>query len=160
MVDIHYKPGTSSGPFSQSELNKFKKMLRVDMPDFEFDEIYTQFITRHNGGKPIEKYFRLQSDEMYSIDRFLNFADTSLQEDVLFNVHQNWNDIEDRLVPGMFPFAVMGGGDYLLFDHSGPGRARIVYWYHEKSTEGNPVVVVVSPNFDTFLSSLTSTSAA
>jgi hypothetical protein len=41
---LRFKVGTTPDPFSQSEMEKFRRMLRVDAPDFEFDDKYLDFI--------------------------------------------------------------------------------------------------------------------
>jgi hypothetical protein len=41
-----------------------------------------------------------------------------------------------------------------LFNHTFGSRPRIVIWYHEKSSEGNPFVELVADDFETFLSEL------
>lgn len=148
---------TQNPPCSELELDQFARMMRVDMPHFQFDGGYLQFIRTTNGGKPVEKYFRIPSGDVFSIDAFLNFADVeSSEEDVrLFNVHQNWNWIEDRLLPGMFPFAALSGGDYLILNiDDDKDSAHVTLWYHEKSSEASPHLQLISDSFDSFLTML------
>jgi len=157
MRAINYMRGTQSGPFSQSEMDRFARMLRVDQPDFQFDENYTSFIQSYNGGEPLERFFRA-AGQWYAVEQFLNFADASQssKSDLMFNVQQNWNLIEDRLLTGMFPFASLPGGDYLVLDHSAGHPATVSLWYHELSTEDNPHLIPVADDFTSFIDILQS----
>lgn len=153
MNSICYESSTESAPFSKSALDQFARQMRVDMSDFKFDDDYLQFIAVQNGGKPTEKHFDIGEGNWFTIDRFLNFSDTSVasQSDLLFHVHHNWNDIEDRLHSGMFPFAVLGGGDYLLFSQASGHRPEVVIWFHEKSSEDSPAVQFLAKDFASFV---------
>jgi hypothetical protein len=159
MAVTTYKPGTQSAPFSRRELDEFEGVMRILSPTFAYDPAYVAFISAHNGGEPIERYFRLPDGDWMPIDRILNFADadTAPEEDLLFHVHQNWNDIEDRLRDGMFPFAALPGGDYLVFDSAAPPGARVAFWYHERSTEANPFLEPLADDFNAFVAGLRST---
>lgn len=156
MRNIRYKSETQSGPCSNNQMDQFKRQMRVDVNDFEFDQQYVRFVRSQNGGEPVERHFQVENGDWFSIDRFLNFTDMSseMSTDQLFNVHYNWNLIEDRLLPGMFPFAALPGGNYLLFHHSSGPRRQIVLWYHEKSTEQNPFLCFVATDFEDLISKL------
>jgi hypothetical protein len=153
MTQVHYRDHSASGPFSQTEMDKFKRQMCVDMPMFEYDEQYVEFMRSNNGGQPIESFFQAPDGGWCSIDRILNFSAISQasSEDLLFNVHQNWLQIESRLDAGMFPFAALPGGDYLLFECKTPSNSPITFWYHEKSKEDKPFTQVVAASFAVFL---------
>lgn len=151
MNTIRYKAGTQSGPFSDSELESFARMMRVDFPDFSFDARYLQFIQANNGGVPVENLFRVNG-QWCPIDRFLNFSAESA--DLPFNVHQTWNLIEDRLDAGVFPFAALPGGDFLVFDHRASDMPSVMMWYHERSSEGNPHLELVAGTYEEFINQL------
>lgn len=155
MRTILYKAGTQSGPFNRAEMDRFGRMLQVDVPGFQFDENYAKFIEDQNGGEPLQRYFKAHG-EWHTVERFLNFADggQSSDTDLLFNVHQTWNLIEDRLLPGMFPFASLPGGDYLILDHSAGNTATVSMWYHERSTEESPCLIPVADDFASFITHL------
>lgn len=150
---VAYKPGTQSGPFSQREMEEFEEILQILSPGFAYDPDYVAFISARNGGAPVERHFRVRGGNVLPIDRILNFtdADTAPDGDLLFHVHQNWSHIQDRLRPGMFPFAVLPGGDYLVFDSAEPRKARVALWYHERSTQGQPFLEAVADDFMSFI---------
>lgn len=151
MKSITFKTGTQSGPFRVPEMEAFARMMKVDDPDFAFDEHYARFIETSGGGVPVENLFRVDGC-WYPIDRLLNFA--SRPEDLLFNVHQNWILIEDRLDAGQFPFASLPGGDYLVFDHQTAEVPQVKLWNHEKSRDGRPHLEFVARSFEDFVDQL------
>jgi len=155
-MNVEYIENSQSEGFSQVELDKFRRQMRVDAPDFEYDPDYVKFIERYNGGKPFRASFEVAKDEWFTIDRFLNFSDmhNCPESDLIFHVHQNWNMIEDRLKMGMFPFAALSGGDFLVFEYEPSGQPKIALWYHEKSVEGNPYTKTIANNFVDFVNSL------
>lgn len=157
MLNFQYKTGTESGSFSQREMDKFSRMMKVDTPAFDFGEEYTKFIQLHNGGEPLQRFFQVEG-QWYDIERILNFADSSHSNiDLMFNVQQHWTMIEDRLSIGMFPFASLGGGNYLVFDWSDDQPAKVKMWYHELSTDDAPYLIPVASDFGTFLATLRTT---
>jgi hypothetical protein len=157
MPQITYEPGTQSGPFSQREMDGFAEIMSILEPRFVLDQDYAGFVQSRNGGAPVERYFRLKNGDVLPIERILNFSDfdTADESDLLFHVHEAWGDIQDRLSPGMFPFATLPGGDFLVFDASG----RVALWYHERSTPGRPYTEVVASGFAEFAASLSTTTS-
>lgn len=155
MRTITYKPGTQSGPFSRSEWESFLRMMRVDVPDFEVDDDYTRLIEKNNGGEPAARYF-LVDGNWHEVERLLNFADarSANEEDLLFHVNQTWNLIEDRLRPGMFPFASLPGGNFLIMDCRHTRNGPVTFWYHELSAQDAPYLLPVAENFAAFIEGL------
>jgi hypothetical protein len=150
MKSVAFKPGTQSGPFSASEWESFIRMMKVDCPDFAFDEHYARFIEA-GGGVPVENLFRVDGC-WCPIERFLNFANGA--GDLPFNVHQNWILIEDRLDAGQFPFASLPGGDFLIFDHQPEEVPRVMMWFHEKSSDGRPYLEFIAESIEEFIDQL------
>lgn len=132
-------------------------MLRIDTPEFDFDPVYLAFLSIHNGGKPIRRYFPVPGDDIASIDYFLNLSETRDRLTISLNAHQVWNLIEDRLLPGIFPIAALSGGDFVCMDYSDKRLSTVLLWQHEKSAQGNPSLLLIAPTFSTFLESLRST---
>ena len=134
-----------------------QRHLALDCPEFQFDPEYVKHVERYNGGKPITRYFQTARGLWSPIDRFLNFSDRDLIRDrdlTSLNANVMWSAIEDRLTTYQFPFAILPTGDFLCFDYEKGFPPRIVLWYHEGSTEGQPLTEDIALNFREFIENL------
>jgi hypothetical protein len=156
MNDLQFEAGTVSLN-TLSEIEKFTRMMRVDKPNFSVDTAYEAFVVAYGGGRCARKFFTTVNGDKYSLDRFLNFADPNVAQfpERQLNVHQVWNLIEDRLLPGMYPIAALPGGDFLILSYTDSGDSSVWLWFHERSLEGAPALERVAENFSAFLEKLT-----
>ncbi|CAM3821706.1 SMI1/KNR4 family protein [Parendozoicomonas haliclonae] len=158
-MNIEYVPHSFAHQFSEREMASIERMLKLDLPNFEFDPIYLSHIKSHHGGKPVQKFFHTSSGLCLPIERFLNFSDTSSapHDDKIFNISVVWSLIEDRLNEYLVPFAALPNGDFLCFDYEHENPPQIVLWINELSAEDQPQIEPVSQDFKTFLHSLSPT---
>ncbi|MFD2671210.1 SMI1/KNR4 family protein [Marinicrinis sediminis] len=115
----------SHPPVSENEIQKVEEKLKVKLPSD-----YVTCVKINNGGTPQDK-------------EILDFAE---KEGAVFNrllsyhpekstyILETYEDILDRLVPHVFPFASDPFGNFYCFDYrqnpSG-NQPTIVYWDHE-----------------------------
>ena len=156
MKNISFAAGSFAGPFSQHELESIRRLVRLDIPYFEFDPEYLGFIATFHGGKPIQKYFATVSGVRLPIDYFLNFQESNNDHFDSLSVSAVWSAIDDRSSPELIPFATTPGGDFLCFQAAQGSRPSIVLWSHELSEEDNPHTEFVATDFSQFISSLQS----
>ncbi len=139
-------------------MGSIKRMLQLDLPEFEFDPDYVQHVRRFNGGKPVEKYFKTKAGKCLPIDRFLNYGDLDLLSDRPLkdlNVNVVWSWISDRLNIYLLPFAAVANGDFLCFNYEGEFPPSVVLWVQELSEEDEPHIEPVADTFQMFLDGLT-----
>ena len=156
---IRYEDNSFVPHFSTAEMASMKRMLSLDLPSFEFDAEYAGHIKKFNGGKPINKYFRIRSGNIFPIDRFLNYSDTDLLTDKNqknLNANVVWSLIDDRLGIYLLPFAILPNGDFLCFDYESGVSPTVVLWSHELSNENEPHTEAVANNFAEFVFLLSS----
>jgi hypothetical protein len=60
-MNIRYSATSLVPYFSENEMESMKRMLRLDLPKFEFDPAYVLHIKSFHGGKPVEKNFSKQN---------------------------------------------------------------------------------------------------
>ena len=152
--DLDYVEASFVGEFDASQLKEFQSYLeRCGWKSFPFDATYVRYIRMFHGGCPQRKYFVTSIGTDHVIERFGNFSDTlpsgSPFQD--YNVETMWSNANDRLGPYLMPFAELFAGDMLCFDHSLPGRPKVVVWFHDQSDPGAPYTELVADNFDEFL---------
>ncbi len=125
MKIIDIEPGTGAKPSDDSYIEDVAGEIEVSFP-----ADYLAFISMHNGGIPIKKYFPLDSNTKV-IERFLSFvADYKNDTLGLFDVEVVWSQVEDRLPVGIVPVAALFGGDLLCLDNRQEAE-HIVIWDHE-----------------------------
>lgn len=151
---IPYEPGTFAGEFSHDEMKEFETYIARQAPAFQFDLAYVEHISTYHGGVPVNKFLTTLVGKEQRIDRFLNFRDTSADQNQKLNAYNAnvvWSNIEDRLSLYLVPFVDLSGGNKLCFDISDPTNHRVVCWFHELSEGDLPYTEVVSDSFVDFL---------
>jgi len=156
-MNIKYISTSFIPNFSEHEMDSMRRMLRLDLPSFEFDPEYTQHIKNFHGGKPIDKFFKTETGKCLPIDRFLNYGDLDLlperwQKDLNGNVVLAL--ISDRLNIYLLPFAAVANGDFLCFDYKNGVPPTVVLWVQEFSEEDDPHIEPVAETFNQFMSGL------
>jgi hypothetical protein len=152
--DLDYVEGSFVGPFNRQAVTIFQDYLHeCDWTSIVFDEHYLDYLAEHHGGTPRKKFFRTSKGTEHVLEEFEHFDDALPRESPLrvYNVKRSWSDASDRLGPYLMPFADLFAGDMLCFDHSQPGRPKVVVWFHDQSDPGAPYTEFVADNFDEFL---------
>jgi len=156
-MNLGYNLASTVGPLNLERVRAVEKDFQDrDMP-IVFDPSYIKHLSDFHGGVPTKRCFKSSKGIEDVIDRFLNFMDYKKnKEDQLgwYNVGVSWSLIVGRLNDYLIPFAALGGGDMLCFDHEKGGRPSVVVWRHEESREDHPVTEYVAANFDEFLTKL------
>ena len=152
--DLEYEPDSFVGPFNVQVVKDFESYLHeCGWSSIVFDESYVKYLAKYHGGCPRKKYFSTRTGTVHVLEEFEHFDDTLPHESPMrvYNVKRSWSDASDRLGLYLMPFADLFAGDMLCFDHSQPGRPKVVVWYHEESDENAPHTELVADNFDEFL---------
>lgn len=158
-MGFNYALTTLVPDFSIKEMESMKRMFRLDLPEFDFDPAYVDFISKYNGVKPVNRYFRTTSGKCLPIDKFLNYGNLDLltersQKDLNANVI--WTLISDRLNIYLLPFAAVANGDFLCFDYKNGAPPSVVLWVQELSEEDSPYTEPVADTFEEFVCELSS----
>lgn len=93
----------------------------------EFPRDYVECIIKNNGGYPKPNRFNLNGNE----EVFNNFL--SFDEEDSSNIINAYNDVKDRLIEKVIPFAEDPFGNLLCFDYRNNEQPIIVFWEHEKA---------------------------
>lgn len=93
----------------------------------EFPRDYVECIIKNNGGYPKPNRFNLNGNE----EVFNNFL--SFDEEDSSNIINAYNDVKDRLIEKVIPFAEDPFGNLLCFDYRNSEQPIIVFWEHEKA---------------------------
>jgi hypothetical protein len=152
--DLDYVEDSFVGPFHWQTVTNFEGYLhRCGWTSIVFDESYLKYLAQYHGGCPRKRYFDTSFGTDHVLERFHHFDDALPHESPLrvYNVQRAWSDASDRLGLYLMPCAELFAGDMLCFDHSQPGRPKVVVWFHEQSTEDAPYTEFVADNFDEFL---------
>lgn len=138
-------------------LQKREQRWRVTLP-----EDYRNFLTKNNGGIPIEMSFAC-NDHSYAVTRFLcvleNYKDSKFG---WYDIGVVVSQIEERLTDNLdligvevLPIAELFGGDYVCLDYrADKHNPSVCVWSHEGSGEFAPVTHKVANSFSEFLTSL------
>lgn len=98
-----------------------------DIFGIEFPRDYVECIIKNNGGYPKPNRFNLNGNE----EVFNNFL--SFDEEDSSNIINAYNDVKDRLIEKVIPFAEDPFGNLLCFDYRNSEQPIIVFWEHEKA---------------------------
>lgn len=92
----------------------------------KFPNDYVEIIMKNDGGYPKPNRFNVNGNE----EVFNNLL--SLNEEDSSNLIDTYNDVEDRLVEKVIPFAEDPFGNLICFDYRTNNQPIIVFWEHEK----------------------------
>ncbi|WP_040214614.1 SMI1/KNR4 family protein [Clostridium polynesiense] len=93
----------------------------------KFPKDYVEIIMKNDGGYPKPNRFNLNGSE----EVFNNLL--SFDEEDSSNMIDTYNDVKDRLVEKVIPFAEDPFGNLICFDYRTNNQPRIVFWEHEKA---------------------------
>ena len=103
-------------------LLKVEEALRIRFP-----KDYIEFIITHDGAYPIPNIFEINGNE----EVFNNLL--SFDEESCINIVDTYNDVQDRLIEKIIPFAEDPFGNLICFDYRNKTHPTIVFWDHEKA---------------------------
>ncbi|MFC4620417.1 SMI1/KNR4 family protein [Camelliibacillus cellulosilyticus] len=114
------------GEVSFDVVSKIERELGVKLPD---DFVGCARI--NSGGYPSLEAFDFEGREEAVFNRLLSFHAES--KDYIVKVY---NDIRDRLVEGVYPFADDPFGNHICFDYrESKDNPKVVFWDHEVAYE-------------------------
>jgi hypothetical protein len=93
----------------------------------KFPKDYVECIIKNDGGYPKPNRFNLNGNE----EVFNNLL--SFDEEDSSNMIDTYNDVKDRLIEKVIPFAEDPFGNLLCFDYRNNEQPTIVFWEHEKA---------------------------
>ncbi|MDQ0860819.1 SMI1/KNR4 family protein [Bacillus sp. V2I10] len=134
---------------SEQEITSVEEILSIKFP---ID--YRDFIKDHNGCSPLDKDVVIINSFRETLNYLLSFGDDNRPIDML----RTYENIKDRLIDNVIPFANDPGGNMFCFDfrelkHEPP----IVFWDHEEAYEDpNGAVTYVCSGFTELINSLQS----
>lgn len=93
----------------------------------KFPKDYIEIIRKNDGGYPKPNRYNLNSNE----EVFNNLL--SFDEEDSSNMIDTYNDVKDRLIAKIIPFAEDPFGNLICFDYRNNEQPIIVFWDHEKA---------------------------
>jgi len=93
----------------------------------KFPEDYVKCIMKTDGAYPKPNRFKLNGNE----EVFNNLL--SFDEEDSSNIINVYNDVRDRLIKKVIPFAEDAFGNLICFDYSDNEKIAIMFWEHEKA---------------------------
>lgn len=155
MKDLKYHPDSFAGKFDEEQFQDFLRALKEgEFEEIEFEPEFVEHLRQYNGGEPGLSYFTTPSGAIFSVERFLHFAEPEGDLEYAFLPH-TWATLAYRLGPFRMPFAELTGGDQACFDYSHKdehGRPAVVVWRVHDHPDND--LEVVTHGFVNFLECL------
>ncbi|MEC1750136.1 SMI1/KNR4 family protein [Bacillus mojavensis] len=127
MQSIKWRKRSTFQEATNSQIKEVEVKLKIKFPTD-----YKEFIKDHNGCSPIDKKVVLFQDSRESINNLLSIGDPTRPIDLLSTI----DNVKDRLVDKIIPFATDAGGNLFCFDYRmSPQEPVIVFWDHEIAYE-------------------------
>jgi len=149
-MDIRFQPDSSPGPFSGDALDELVELKQSDIPDFAIDPEYLNFAREQNGGRPVGMRFVVPDNSEWGVDVFLHFCDSEEVNEIHVHHHilEFLDNVEEQLSsPAILPFAVVSGGNFLCFNHTGESKyPQVVIFLLESGS-----TIFVASSFREFL---------
>ncbi|MGG0238072.1 SMI1/KNR4 family protein [Bacillus rhizoplanae] len=135
--------GTSKKTITDEQIQQVEQYLGVKFPtDF------VECVKKYNGGYPLPNTFDIIGQGEDTFNKLLTF-DLESKHYIL----QTYEDIKDRLVDKVYPFARDPFGNHICFDYrNNPLSPNVVFWDHEEEME--EAIYSVCSSFQELLSSL------
>ncbi|NLS87451.1 SMI1/KNR4 family protein [Bacillus subtilis] len=127
MQSIKWRKRRTFQEATNSQIEEVEEKLKIKFPtDFK------EFIKDHNGCSPIDKKVVLFQDSRESINNLLSIGDPTRPIDLLSTI----DNVKDRLVDKLIPFATDAGGNLFCFDYRTSSQEPvIVFWDHDIAYE-------------------------
>ncbi|WJF85422.1 SMI1/KNR4 family protein [Bacillus subtilis] len=127
MQSIKWRKRSTFQKATNSQIKEVEEKLKIKFPTD-----YKEFIKDHNGCSPINKKVVLFQDSRESINNLLSMGDPTRPIDLLSTI----DNVKDRLVDKIIPFATDAGGNLFCFDYRMSSQEPvIVFWDHEIAYE-------------------------
>ncbi|MEC1548276.1 SMI1/KNR4 family protein [Bacillus rugosus] len=127
MQSIKWRKRSTFQEATNSQIKEVEEKLKIKFPTD-----YKEFIKDHNGCSPIDKKVVLFQDSRESINNLLSIGDPNRPIDLLSTI----DNVKDRLVDKIIPFATDAGGNLFCFDYRMSAQEPvIVFWDHEIAYE-------------------------
>lgn len=94
-----------------------------------FPNDYRECILKNDGGYPTPNRFKCQGKE----EVFNNLIGIGSSADDMI---QTYEDVADRIIAGIIPFAEDPFGNLICFDYRQNNKTKVVFWDHEKAIDG------------------------
>lgn len=143
----------SNNPLDEKFLSTIEQYLGSVLPSS-----YREFILKHNGGEPKEKFFFYKNDPSDGslIDFFFGFVPDKHQNILLY-----LRNYSERIPPNMLPIASDPGGNLVCLSLKGPDRGKVYFWDHEMEADTDQGEVpdysnltLIADSFDDFIKNL------
>ena len=99
-----------------------------DSIGIKFPEDFTNFLLKHNHGRPKKPVFDTQLSSGRMMGSILNFNPEKKHADNFMNVY---NTIKDKVPNGFFPFAGDPAGNYICAEVKNNKVVNVSFWNHE-----------------------------
>ncbi|MCM3188777.1 SMI1/KNR4 family protein [Bacillus subtilis] len=127
MQSIKWRKRRTFQEATNIQIEEVEEKLKIKFPTD-----YKEFIKDHNGCSPIDKKVVLFQDSRESINNLLSIGDPTRPIDLLSTI----DNVKDRLVDKIIPFATDAGGNLFCFDYRMSAQEPvIVFWDHEIAYE-------------------------
>lgn len=103
-------------------ISKVEDIFRVIFPK-DFIEV----IIKNDGAYPKPNIFKVNGREEV-FNNLLSFSEGDYS-----NIIDTYNDVSDRLIEKIIPFAEDPFGNLICFDYRVNNQPQIIFWYHEKA---------------------------
>lgn len=139
------------GPqISESEIESVANDLKLKLP-----HAYVEFLTRHNGGRPVPKFFKIRDGKGDRIGQVLDFfgIDDPVES---CNIQWNFEVFAGRIPFNLVPTVCEDGGNLICIGVGAGNCGKIYYWDHdlEHSPPSFENVYEVADSFDGFMDGL------
>ncbi|ATL40306.1 SMI1/KNR4 family protein [Bacillus velezensis] len=127
MQSIKWRKRSTFQEATNSQIEEVEEKLKIKFPTD-----YREFIKDHNGCSPIDKKVVSFQNSRESINNLLSIGDPTRPIDLLSTL----DNVKDRLVDKIIPFATDAGGNLFCFDYRMSSQEPvIVFWDHEIANE-------------------------
>jgi hypothetical protein len=136
--------GVSKKEITDNEIKKVEQYFNIKLPND-----FIECVKEYDGGYPRPKVFDIPGLDESTFNDLL-----TLHIDDKYSIVQRYENIKDRLVDLVFPFASDSFGNFLCFDYrNNPESPTIVFWDHEEEDIEKAIFPVCS-TFTELLDSL------
>lgn len=114
-----------------------------------FPKDFIEVIIKNDGAYPKPNRFKVNGREEV-FNNLLSFSEGDYS-----NIIDTYNDVRDRLIEKIIPFAEDPFGNLICFDYRVNNQLQIVFWDHEKAVNcKDSAISYVCDSFSGFLSML------
>ncbi|WP_336769970.1 SMI1/KNR4 family protein [Bacillus bombysepticus] len=127
--------GVSDKEVTDSEIKKVEDYFSIKLPND-----FIECVKKYDGGYPRPKVFDIPGLDESTFNDLL-----TLHIDDKYSMVQRYENIKDRLIKGIYPFASDSFGNFLCFDYRiNPESPTIVFWDHEEEEVEESIYPVCS----------------